>query len=238
MILQTILVFLNILLIELILSVDNASVLAVVVNKNLSDPLERKKALRYGIWGAYIFRGFSLLFVSYLLYNPTIGAWAKVAGGLFLIRLWYTHLTPEADSAEEGQMGWLEKLCSRFKLSKLVTTVIMVEFMDIVFSVDNLIACVSLSSNFIIVCAAVFVGILGMRFVAQYFSKLLDTYPSLENSAFVVIMLLGLKMFIAGLLDFFIKDHFLNWHSTDLVFSVITLIVFAVPILKEKFQTV
>lgn len=42
----TILVFLNILLIELILSVDNASVLAVIVNKKLSNELDRKYALK------------------------------------------------------------------------------------------------------------------------------------------------------------------------------------------------
>lgn len=238
MVFQTILVFLNILLIELILSIDNASVLAVVVNKNLSDPAERKKSLQYGIIGAYLFRGLSLFFVSFLLYNPSIGAWFKILGGLFLIRLWYTNMTAEADSAEEGNVGWLEKLCGNLKINRFWTTVIMVEFMDIVFSVDNLVACVSLSSNFVIVCLAVFVGILGMRFVAQYFSKLLDTYPSLEKSAFIVILLLGIKMTVAGILDFVTKDHFLNAHSTDLIFSVITLGVFAYPILKTKFKTV
>lgn len=236
MIPTTLLVFLNIVLIEVILSIDNASVLAVIVNKNLSSAEERKKSLRYGIIGAYLFRGLSLLFVSYLLYNPSIGAWFKILGGLFLIRLWYTHLTEEEDSAEEGNVGWLEKICGKFKINRFWTTVILVEFMDIVFSVDNLVACVSLSSNFVIVCAAVFVGILGMRFVAQYFSKLLDKHPSLENSAFIVILLLGLKMAFAGILDFIMKDHFLNWHSTDLIFSLITLGVFALPILKNKLK--
>lgn len=238
MILTTILVFLNILLIEIILSIDNASVLAVIVNKNLSNPIERKKSLQYGIIGAYLFRGLSLFFVSYMIYNPSIGAWFKVLGGLFLVRLWYKHLTPEADSVEEGEMSGLEKFLRKFKINNFWRTVIMVEFMDIVFSIDNLVACVSLSSNFIIVCLAVFVGIFAMRFVAQYFSKLLIQYPSLEQSAFIVILLLGIKMFLAGVLDFFIKDHFLNSHFTDIIFSFLTLGVFAYPILKEKFKTV
>lgn len=232
--LSTILVFLNILLIEVILSIDNASVLAVMVNKNLTKPEDRKKALQYGIIGAYVFRGLSLLCVSYIIYNPSIGAWFKILGGLFLVRLFYKHLTPEADSAEEGNVGWLDRICKNFHINQFWTTVIMVEFLDIVFSLDNLVACVSLSSNIVLVCIAVFVGIFAMRFIAQYFSKLLATYPSLEGSAFVVILLLGVKMFVAGLMDFFFKDHFLNSHFTDIAFSAITLLVFAFPIIKAK----
>lgn len=234
--LSTILVFLNILLIEVILSIDNASVLAVMVNKNLSNPNDRKKALQYGIIGAYVFRGLSLLCVSYIIYNPSIGAWFKILGGLFLIRLFYKHLTPEADSAEEGNVGWLERICKRFHIGRFWTTVIMVEFLDMVFSIDNLVACVSLSSNIMIVCVAVFIGIFAMRFIAQYFSRLLESYPSLEKSAFVVILLLGTKMLVAGILDFLFKDHILNSHLMDIAFSALTLLVFAFPILKAKIQ--
>ncbi len=235
----TIFIFLNILLIELILSVDNAAALAIVVNKSLPDEEQRKKALRYGIIGAYVFRGLSLALVSYIIYNPAIGAWFKIGGGFYLIYLFYTHLTPEADSAEEGEVGWLEKVCELFKMNKFWTTVVMVEFLDIVFSMDNLVACVSLSNNVYIVCGAVFVGILGMRFVAQYFSGLLLKFPSLESSAFYVILLLGIKMFLAGIFDFFpgtAVHELLNGHGTDLAFSAITLLVFAFPILKNKLK--
>ncbi len=233
------LVFLNILLIELILSVDNASVLAVIVNKQLQDEMQRKKALKYGILGAFLFRGLSLAFVSYIMYNPSIGAWFKILGGLYLCYLFYTHLTPQNDSVEEGNTGFLEKICKKFNINAFWTTVILVEFLDMVFSIDNLVACVSLSNSIIIVCSAVFLGIIGMRFVAQYFSTLLLKYPSLENSAFIVILLLGIKMFIAGLFDFFprTKIHvILNGHYTDMIFSAITLLVFMYPILKTKFK--
>jgi YkoY family integral membrane protein len=233
----TILVFLNILLIEIILSIDNASVLAVIVNKQLNNDADRGKALKYGILGAYIFRGISLLFVSYIIYNPSIGAWFKIIGGIYLCYLFYTHLTPAQDSVEEGNVGFIQKMCSFLKINKFWTTVIMVEFLDMVFSIDNLVACVSLSPNIYIVCGAVFLGILGMRFVAKYFSSLLLQFPSLENSAFYVILLLGVKMFVAGIYDFMpaSKIHFLlNSHNTDIIFSAITLLVFLLPIIKLK----
>jgi YkoY family integral membrane protein len=233
------LIFLNILLIEIILSIDNASVLAVIVNKNLSNSDERSKALKYGIIGAYVFRGLSLLLVSYIIYNPSIGAWFKILGGFYLCYLFYTHLTPEQDSVEEGNVSFIQKFCKKIGINNFWTTVVMVEFLDIVFSLDNLVACVSLSSNIYLVCGAVFIGILAMRFVAKYFSNLLQSYPSLEKSAFIVILLLGIKMLLAGIFDFmpntFIHSA-LNSHGMDLAFSLITLVVFLYPILKSKFN--
>ena len=235
----SIIVFLNILFIELILSVDNAAVLAVIVNKKLSDPIQRSKAIKYGIIGAYVFRGLSLIFVSWILYNPSIGAWFKIIGGAYLCYLFYTHLTPESDSVEEGNTSFIDKIGSILKLSTFWTTVIAVEVLDMAFSADNLVACVALSSNIYIVCGAVFIGILGMRFVAQYFSKLLEKFPNLEKSAFIVILLLGIKMMLGGIFDFFPTSYLhkiLNHHSTDLVFSAITLGVFLIPILFKKIK--
>lgn len=231
--------FLIILLMEIVLSVDNAAVLGVVVNKNLQNQEDRNKALKYGIIGAYVFRGLSLGLVSWILYNPEVGALFKVVGGLYLCYLWYTHSTPEADSTEEGNTTWIENLVNKlpFKLSKFWITVIMVEFVDIVFSLDNLVACVALSDNIWIVVAAVFVGILGMRFVAQKFSTVLEKYPQLESAAFFVILLLGIKMTLGGVFDWFpetLAHGVLNSHITDFVFSLITLGVFAYPVLRAK----
>lgn len=241
---HNIIVFTTILLMEILLSIDNASVLAIIVNKKLKDPNERKKAMKYGIVGAYVFRGLGLLLAAYLLYNPSVGAVLKILGGLYLIRLFYTHFTQESDSIEEGNTNWIDKITSKLGIGVLWQTIIAVEVLDLSLGVDNILACVSLSSNLYIVCGAVFLGILGMRFVAQGFSKLLQIFPDLENSAFIVILLLGIKMAIGGIFDFYpkftlfgINPHdLLNHHNTDLIFSGITLFVFILPILLKKIK--
>src|SRR3954462_7862886 len=74
-------VVLNLILIESLLSVDNAAVLATMVLDLPKD--QRPKALRYGILGAYLFRGLSLLFASILI---SIW-WVKPLGGLYLLWL-------------------------------------------------------------------------------------------------------------------------------------------------------
>jgi predicted tellurium resistance membrane protein TerC len=55
----------NLIIIESLLSVDNAAVLATMV-MDLPEK-QRDKALKYGIWGAYIFRGLAMIFASVLL---------------------------------------------------------------------------------------------------------------------------------------------------------------------------
>jgi predicted tellurium resistance membrane protein TerC len=83
----------------------------------------------------------------------------------------------------------------------------------------------------------VFIGILAMRFVAQYFVRLLERYPYLEYSAFVVIALLGLKLLVPAIV------HFLGHHElakamesehVDQWFSLITAGFFFVPMLSSR----
>jgi predicted tellurium resistance membrane protein TerC len=64
---HVVLVILNLIIIESLLSVDNASALAAMV-QHLPDG-QRQKALRYGLVGAYVFRGACLLAASWLIKN-------------------------------------------------------------------------------------------------------------------------------------------------------------------------
>lgn len=232
-------IFLTILVLELVLSVDNASVLAVTVNSRLDDEDERKKALQYGIVGAYVFRGLSLLLVGWIIHNPTFGAIFKIIGGVYLVWLWYDHIKSSSpDGDVEQEPNWMDRALASIGINTFWATVIIVEIMDIVFSIDNLVAVVSMTENMTVIIVAVFLGILGMRFIAGKFSEWLVTYPSLESSAFFVILLLGLKLTIAGGFDFYPETwlhEVLNAESTDFIFSIITLSVFGVPVIYNKY---
>ena len=77
----TALVLLNLVIIESLLSVDNAAVLATMV---MDLPHEqRNKALKYGIFGAFFFRGLAMLLSSYLIKIW----WLQPLGGLYLLYL-------------------------------------------------------------------------------------------------------------------------------------------------------
>ena len=82
---QVLFLVLGILLLEVILSFDNAAVLATMV-KDLPED-QQKKALRYGIVGAYVFRGVALVLVEQIL---SIW-WLKPLGGLYLLWMAFNH---------------------------------------------------------------------------------------------------------------------------------------------------
>ena len=69
----------SLVLLEGLLSADNALVLAIMVRP--LPPLEQRRALRYGIWGAFVFRFIAVILGSYLIRFW----WLKVVGGLYLL---------------------------------------------------------------------------------------------------------------------------------------------------------
>jgi YkoY family integral membrane protein len=227
----------NLVLIETLLSVDNATVLATMV---MDLPQEqRKKALRIGILGAYFFRGLAMITASWLL---SIW-WLKPLGGFYLLFLgakyFYSKLTPapEDDLLNKSEKNLYKKLLSF--TNPFWSTVVLVELMDMAFSIDNVFAAVAFTDNLILICLGVFIGMLAMRFVAQSFVSLIEKHPYLQTSAFLVIIVLGIKLSLSIVEHFMPSSDFaliLGNHNTDLFFSALTLLLFFSPLLVAKFE--
>ncbi|HTE01449.1 MAG TPA: DUF475 domain-containing protein [Mucilaginibacter sp.] len=223
----------NLIIIESLLSVDNAAVLATMV---MDLPKEQRgKALKYGIWGAYLFRGLAMIFAAALIKIW----WLKPLGGLYLLYLvydWYKSKTTSSDDESiDKTTNWLYRTTVG-AIGSFWATVCMVELMDMAFSIDNVFAAVAFSPNIILVCIGVFIGILAMRFIAQWFVKLMEIYSFLETSAFTVIGILGIKL-ILSLYEHFNPDtttaKFLSGRIADVAISVITVLIFFVPIITS-----
>lgn len=230
------LIIFNLVLIESLLSIDNAAVLATMVMD--LPPHQRGKALRYGIFGAYFFRGLCLLFAAWLVEI----LWLKALGGLYLIWLAYNYFSTKAtpktedDILNKKETNIYKKLLVR--IGPFWATVAAVEIMDLAFSIDNVFAAVAFTDNIYLIWLGVFIGILTMRFVAQGFVRLMERFPFLERVAFWVIALLGLKLVASFACDFFPENllcHFINGHQGDLYISIITTLMFVVPIAKSYF---
>lgn len=231
---QALFVILNLILIESLLSVDNAAVLSVMV-MDLPET-QRNKALHYGIIGAYVFRGICLLLASWLVKI----IWLKAIGGLYLLYLTYGYFkgkqTEEKDDDYvDKNSNWIYKMTVG-TIGIFWATVALVEVMDLAFSMDNVFAAVAFTPNIYLILIGVFVGILAMRFVAQVFVKLITNFPFLENVAFVVIGLLGIKLILSYIGDMFKGQpwtEYVNGHSADLWTSLVTMTVFFVPVITS-----
>ena len=226
---------LNIIFVEGLLSVDNAAVLATLV-MDLPEK-QRGRALRIGLIFAYVFRGTALLLAGYLLQID----WVKLVGGGYLLFLAlkffyekaFNHKNIMDEAADEVQQLVTPKK-RLFGLNQFWSTVLMVEAMDLVFSLDNVLAAGAFSHNMYIVCIGVFIGIITMRIVASYFVKLMARFPFLDFAAFIVIAMLGMKL----VFEFFYPENHASSSEAHsgikaYTFSLSTIAVFLLPILTS-----
>ncbi len=177
-------------LLEGLLSCDNAVVLALLV-KDL--PLEQRgRALRYGILGAYVFRIAALFAATWIMSVW----WLKALGGAYLVFIAVKFFRERKDADHDGLADHAAPK-RVLGLSVFWSTVIAVELTDIVFSIDSIAAAVALSSKLWVLIAGGLLGILAMRFAAQGFIRILERFPRLESAAFVAVLAIGLKLVLA-----------------------------------------
>lgn len=230
----SLLVVLNLVVIESLLSVDNAAVLATMVMDLPAH--QRSAALKYGIVGAYVFRGLCLLLATWLVKIW----WLKPFGGLYLLFLvfkwWKGRSTPtEQDDYYDKQESWLYRVASR-SIGTFWATVVLIELMDLAFSIDNIFAAVAFTDNLILICTGVFIGILAMRFVAQGFVRLMEEYQFLESCAFAVLGILGVKLTLSVTEHLFPGTdlaRYLDGHEADLITSGLTVAIFFIPVITS-----
>ena len=193
---------------EGILSIDNAAVLGAMVSAlpddrkvewprllhgfgELINPLagnQRTAALRVGLLGAYLGRGLMLFLASLVIQN----SWLKIVGAIYLVRLAFESLgMPE--SGEEAQFE------QEHKLSGFWLVVLNVELADLIFSIDNVVAAVSLSKNLWLVMLGVAIGILTMRFAAGLFAKAVLKEPILKTAAYILVLNIGIQLLLEEL---------------------------------------
>lgn len=195
-------VLLLLIAIEGLLAADNALVLAIMV-KHLPEE-ERKKALFYGLAGAFVFRFGSLFVISFL-----VDVWqVQAIGALYLLFICINHIVRKLAARKFGAKE--EEEGEEKKKSGFWVTVLKVELADIAFAVDSILAAVALAialpdsglpniggldgGKFLVIFAGGFIGLIIMRFAANLFVGLLHSRPGLEVAAFLIVGWVGVKL--------------------------------------------
>lgn len=184
----------TLIILEGLLSSDNALVLAVMV-KHL--PLEkRRKALFYGLFGAYIFRFIAIGLGVFLIKLW----WIKIIGAAYLAWLSIKYFIDKRKETGEGE-DEEEDVNAKGVFIRLFGvfwgTVASVELMDIAFSVDSVLAAFGVSNKVWILFVGGILGVLMMRGVAGIFLTLIDRVPELETTAYILILIISIKMFLS-----------------------------------------
>ena len=210
-------------LLEGLLSADNALVMAIMV---LGLPRrDHKKALRYGLVGGFAFRILATLLAVYLI---RLG-WVKLLGGIYLLYLSYSHFwsgkTDEERRAPPQAKPWLG-------LSAFWAAVVRIELVNLAFSIDSILVAVAVSPKLWVVVSGGILGIVAMRLVVGQMIAVIERYPALVDGAFVIIAWVGFKLIIeylhvAGLIELEIPQ----WLSLGLI-----IVIFVVAFLWAQQQ--
>ena len=176
-------VILGLILIEGLLSVDNA--LAIAAMASHLDEKQRATAMNIGYAGAYGFRLVALLFASVIIQHH----WVMIIGALYLVWLMCAHFVDAAGGTEE------EGDAVNVHHRTFAGTITMIALMDLSLSVDNVVAAIALSPHDLWpVYVGVTIGIITLRLVASVAVKMIQRYPVLEHTAFLLVGYVGLLL--------------------------------------------
>jgi YkoY family integral membrane protein len=213
---------------EGVLSIDNALVLELLarrVPKRL-----RARALSYGLIGAFVFRVLAIIAAGFLLQ----WRFPKLLGGLYLIYVAIKHfIWPEKEHVEEEPTAREahETLDEEADETQRMNThsrifwqaVLAIELTDIAFAVDSIVAAIAMVSSapkpegqrfhpkLWLVVVGGMIGVIAMRFAAAMFIKLLDKFPRFELSAYLLVLVIGIKL----MLDYLFNGQYtrLDFHN-------------------------
>lgn len=187
---------------EGLLAADNAVVMAVMVRH--LPKVQQKKALLYGLVGAFVFRFTALFLITFL-----VNVWQiQALGAAYLLFIAIKSLLEKQHDDPTAAM-------KKGKTSGFWMTVVKVELADIAFALDSMLAAVALAvtlpelgdfhiggingGQFIVMLLGGIIGLIIMRFAARQFVVLLDKYPGLETAAFLIVGWVGVKLVVLTL---------------------------------------
>ena len=200
---------------EGLLSADNALVLAMMI---LGLPRrDQKKALRYGLVGAFAFRIAATLLATYLIRIE----WVKILGGAYLLYLCVEHFFRSSSADERTKpkpaQPWLG-------LSALWGTVVKVELVNIAFSVDSILVAVAMSKKTWVVLAGGLLGIVAIRVVIGQLLAIVRKYPAIVDGAFIIIAWVGVKLLMEYLRSAgYIHVEINKWFSITVIIAIFIL---------------
>src|SRR5262245_37676876 len=194
---------------EGLLSADNAMVLAVLV---LGLPkAEQRKALRYGILGAFGFRTIATLLAAFLI---KVG-WVKLGGAAYLMYLTIHHFSQRGGHEARRTPP---KATAFMGMSAFWTTVVKVELTDIVFAIDSILLAVAMSQKLWVILAGGILGIIMMRMVIGKLLAIVERYPALVDGAFIIIAWVAIKLLAEYLHSVgYIHFEIPKWFSLGLI---------------------
>ncbi len=196
------LILLVLVVLEAVLSADNAIALAAIA-KSIKDPKMQRQALDIGLVGAYILR-IALIFAA----TWVIKYWQfELLGAMYLLWLVFNYFSsPEVDEEEERTLGF----------NSLWQVIPTLAITDLAFSLDSVTSAIAITEETWLIIAGGTIGIVILRFLAGLFIRWLQEYTYLEDAGFITVGFVGIRL----LLKVWLPDYLIPEWVTIAVVAV------------------
>jgi len=194
-------------ILELVLSADNAIALA-SITKRLNSLKQQRLALNIGIAISLLLRIIVILGAQIILRFWFI----KIIAGIYLIYLFINKAFVSSDQLLNSKDNNVDDLF------KLIQTIFLLAFTDLAFSIDSIAAAVAISDQLLLVITGAFIGVIALRFTSGLFIKWLEEYVRLEIAGYIAVGIIGIRLLLSTIYPSFV--------SSELALFVIMALIF------------
>ena len=194
------LILLVLVVLEAVLSADNAIALAAIA-RSIKEPKLQTQALNIGLVGAYILRIVLILAATWV-----IKYWQfELLGALYLLWLVFNYFFLQDDEEEHHHSLGFKSVW------QVIPTIAIT---DLAFSLDSVTSAIAITEETWLIVAGGTIGIVILRFLAGLFIRWLQEYTYLEDAGFITVGFVGLRL----LLKVWLPDYLIpEWVTVAVV---------------------
>ncbi len=180
--LKTPILLLILIVLEAVLSADNAIALAAIA-QGLKSPKLQRSALNLGLVVAYVLRMSLILTATWV-----VKFWQfELLGAVYLLWLVFNYFTSQEDEQNHHHGP---------EFTSLWQAIPLIAVTDLAFSLDSVTTAIALADEIWLILVGGTIGVITLRFLAELFIRWLKEYTYLEDAGFITVGFVGLRLLV------------------------------------------
>lgn len=190
---------------EAVLSADNAIALAAIA-QGLHDPKLQRNALNLGLVVAFVLRIGLILAASWV-----IQYWQfELLGAAYLLWLVFQYFTSDQSEGKEHHGP---------RFSSLWQAIPVIAFTDLAFSLDSVTTAIAISKETWLILIGGAIGVVTLRFMAGLFIRWLEEFEHLETAGYLTVALVGLRLLVRVFNDSLVPPEWIMIGAIAILFT-------------------
>lgn len=192
-------------LLEAVLSADNAIALAAIA-QGLHDPKLQRNALNLGLVVAFVLRIGLILAASWI-----VQYWQfELLGASYLLWLVFQYFTSDRSEGKEHHGP---------RFTSLWQAIPVIAFTDLAFSLDSVTTAIAVSKETWLILIGGAIGVVTLRFMAGLFIRWLEEFEHLESAGYLTVALVGLRLLVRVFNDSLVPPEWIMIGAIALLFT-------------------